>query len=337
MKRFFVFLFIAAIHSPCVSQWNSMEQLANNFLNSLNEKQRAKTNFSFIHDERYNWHYFPKSDRKGISLNEMNDEQKKKVLALLKLCMSETGYAKTTGVLQLESVLHDLENRNDDYRNSGKYYFTIFGKPETKGIWGWRFEGHHLSLNFSTQDNKLVGGTPGFLGANPAIVPSGPQKGKQLLREETELAFQLLHSLTPQQLQASQSVSGLPGDIITFVSRKAAIERKEGIEYASMTPKQQALFMNLIHIYIHRYTKAFATTMLNELEAAGLNNLRFVWAGANRQDGKPHYYRIQGPTVIIEYDNSQNNANHIHTVVRDLKHDFGGDELVEHYRREHGR
>ena len=335
MKPFLLLLFATALHADCFSQSNSLDQVANSFLNSLDEKQRAKTIYSFIHDERYNWHYFPKSDRKGISLNDLSDEQKKKAFALLKSCMSEPGYAKTTGVLQLESVLHQLENRNDDYRNSGKYYFIVFGKPDAKGIWGWRFEGHHLSLSFSTQDNKLISGTPGFLGANPAIVPSGPQKGKQVLREETELAFQLLHSLTPQQLQTTQTAAGLPGDIITFVSRKAEIERKEGIDYASLTPKQQALFMNLIQIYIHRYTKAFAATMLNELEAAGLNNLRFTWAGAKQQDGKPYYYRIQGPTIIIEFDNSQNNANHIHTVVRDLKHDFGGDELLEHYRRDH--
>jgi hypothetical protein len=337
MKPFFAFLFIAALHANCLSQSNSIEQVANTFLNSLDEKQRAKTIYSFIHNERYNWHYFPKSGRKGISLNELNEEQKKKALAMLKSCMSETGYAKTTGVLQLESILHELENRNDDYRNSGKYYFIVFGKPEPKGIWGWRFEGHHLSLSFSTMNNKLVSCTPGFLGANPAIVPSGPHKGKQVLREETELAFQLLHSLTPQQLQASVSTSGLPGDIITFVSRKAEINRKEGLDYASMNPNQQALFMNLIHIYVHRYTKLFATTMLNELEAAGLNNLRFTWAGTKQPDGNGYYYRIQGPTIIIEYDNSQNNANHIHTVVRDLKHDFGGDELLEHYRREHSK
>jgi len=289
-------------------------------------------------DERYNWHFFPKSDRKGIALNELSDEQRNKAFALLKSCLSVTGYTKTMDILQLENVLQVLENRSDnDYRNSGKYFITIFGKPDQKNSWGWRFEGHHISFNFSALNNKLISGTPGFLGANPAIVPSGPQKGKQALREETEGGFALLHSFTSQQLKSAISKSGAPGEIITFVSRKAAIDSKEGIGYAAMTKTQHALFMKLIHAYIHRYTKLFADDMINDLTNAGLNNLRFVWAGSQQPDGKPYYYRIQGPTIIIEFDNSQGNANHIHSVVRDLKNDFGGDALLEHYQKNHSR
>ena len=93
--------------------------------------------------------------------------------------------------------------------------------------------------------------------------------------------------------------------------------------------------MNVIHIYVHRYTKLFADNMIREITDAGLNKLRFVWSGSQKADGKPYYYRIQGPTIIIEYENSQNNTNHIHTVVRDLKHDFGGDEMLEHYKASH--
>lgn len=291
---------------------------------------------TFANEERYNWHYFPKSDRKGISLNELTDEQKKRAFLLLKSYLSDTGYSKTIDITHLETVLRVLENRSDNkYRDSGKYYISVFGNPDKIGIWGWRFEGHHISFNFSTENNAIVSGTPGFLGANPAIVPSGPQKDKQILREETEFGFALLHSLTSQQLQKAASNSKVPNDIITFVSRKASIETKEGISYAEMTRQQQANFMKLIQLYIHRYTKLFAENMLNELNAAGRNSLRFIWAGARQAEGKPYYYRIQGPTIIIEYDNSQDNANHIHTVVRDLKHDFGGDELLEHYKKDY--
>lgn len=336
MKSTFLLLITSVIQNICLSQSNSVELAANSFLKSLSEQQLTKTVYAFTNEERYNWHFFPKSDRKGISLLELNDEQKKDALLLLKSCLSTSGYAKTLDIIQLENVLRVLENRTDtDIRNEGKYYVSIFGKPDEKGIWGWRFEGHHISFNFSTRNKAIVSGTPGFLGANPAIVQSGPQKGKQVLREETELGFTLLHSLTTQQLQSAISKSEVPNDIISFVSRKASIETNEGISYSAMNKEQQAIFMKLVHLYIHRYTKLFADNMINELTKAGLNNLKFVWAGAQQAEGKPYYYRIQGPTIIIEYDNSQSNANHIHTVVRDLKYDFGGDELLEHYKKNH--
>lgn len=332
----FLLLLTSLFVQQCISQSNEASLLATTFINSLTEQQRLKTIYLLDNDERYNWHFFPKSDRKGIALNEISDEQKDKAFALLKSCLSATGYKKTMDIIQLENVLRVLENRSDnEYRNSGKYYITIFGEPDQKKSWGWRFEGHHISFNFSAMNNKLTSGTPGFLGANPAIVPSGPQKGKQALKEETEGGFALLHSLTDDQLQSAISKSGAPGEIITFVSRKAGIDSNEGIGYAAMTKAQQALFMKLIHAYVHRYTKLFADDMINELTTAGLNNLRFVWAGSRQPDGKPYYYRIQGPTIIIEFDNSQGNANHIHSVVRDLKNDFGGDALLEHYQKNH--
>jgi hypothetical protein len=336
MKQTYLILVSFFIQYVCVSQSNTIFQTANNFLNSLDNQQRSKTIYTFSDEERFNWHYFPKSDRKGISLNELNDQQRKLAFALLRSCLSETGYKKTVDITQLENVLHVLENQsNNEYRNAGKYFFTIFEKPNAKGIWGWRFEGHHISLNFSTTDNKLVSGTPGFLGANPAIVPSGPQKGKEVLKEETKLAFALLHSLNADQMKTATSSSGVPNDIITFVSRKASIETKEGITYGSMTKQQQEFFMELLQVYIHRYTKLFADEMIKEIKEAGLDDLRFIWAGAQQAGRQAYYYRIQGPTIIIEYDNSQNNANHIHTVVRDLKRDFGGDKLLEHYKKNH--
>ena len=240
--------------------------------------------------------------------------------------------------MQLENVLRELEHRsdNDHYRDPGKYYFTIFGVPGTATIWGWRLEGHHISFNFSADKEKLVAGTPGFLGANPAIIKEGPQKGKQVLKDESDAGFSLLHSLTPEQMKTALIDTIAPNEIVTFVSRKAMIKHPAGISYGALTPQQQQLLLQLISVYIHRYTRLFAEDMLKEIQQAGLNNLRFAWAGNTDQAiGKPHYYRIQGPTIIIEYDNSQNNANHVHSVVRDLKNDFGGDLLLEHYKRKH--
>ena len=202
-------------------------------------------------------------------------------------------------------------------------------------VWGWRFEGHHVAFNFSSDNNQLVSATPGFLGSNPAIVLSGPEKGKQILKDETELGFALLHSLDATQIEKAVIDKTAPGEILTAASRKAMISDLKGILYSELNAAQQKIFMQLLSLYIHRYNRSFAKGMMHDIESAGFNNLRFAWAGDQQQGGPghPHYYRIQGPTIIIEYDNTQNNANHVHTVVRDLKKDFGGDELLEHYKK----
>ena len=306
---------------------------ANKFLETLSARQKEKTLFSFTDQERYNWHYVPKN-RKGISLNDLNDIQRKAGMNLLRTALSDTGYTKTVAIIELEAILREVEGRsaNDDYRDRGKYYFSIFGNPVSDSIWGWRLEGHHISLNFSSENNRLVSGTPGFFGANPAIVLSGPEKGKQILKDETELGFALLNSLDAKQIAKAVISTETPGDIITAARRKAMIGDLKGISYSELNNSQQKFFMQLLSVYIHRYTRLFAMNMMYEIETAGLTNLRFAWAGA-QQPGSQHYYRIQGPTLIIEYDNTQNNANHVHTVIRDLKNDFGGDELLEHYKK----
>jgi hypothetical protein len=276
--------------------------------------------------------------RKGIPLGELNADQRRAGYALLRVGLSDSGYNKTVAIIQLEEILRLVEQRpqNDNYRDPGKYYFSIFGEPDPTAPWGWRLEGHHLSLNFSSLNQRLISGTPGFLGANPAIVLSGPEKGKQILKDETELAFVLLRSLDEAQLEKAIFSKKAPFDIITGSSRKAMISEKQGISFAELNAGQQRSFLELLSVYVHRYTRLFAKQMMLDIESAGLDNLRFAWAG-DRQPGPghPHYYRIHGPTLIIEYDNTQNNANHVHTVTRDLKHDFGGDELLKHYRADH--
>src|SRR5215203_3982647 len=283
-----LFIVMLADYTSCQAQTavknakENMTTAAVNFLQSLSAIQIQKAQFAFDAEDRYNWHYIPK-ERKGIPIKELNTEQYNTAMELLHAALSDTGFKKTTAVIKLEGVLREVEGRTetDDYRDAGKYYFSIFGKPATDKIWGWRLEGHHISFNFSSENNQLVSGTPGFIGSNPAVVLSGPEKGLEILKDETELGFNVLHSLNADQ------------------KKKAA----------------------------------FASKMMKEGEDAGMSNLRFAWAGDEQRGvGHPHYYRIQGPTLIIEYDNTQNNANHIHTVVRDLKNDFGGDVLLEHYK-----
>jgi hypothetical protein len=319
---------------PAMTGLSGMAATANKFLVSLSKTQKSKAQFDFDDSERYNWHFVPKS-RKGLPLKEMSESQYAVAMDLLRMTLSDTGFQKTTDIIHLEGILREVEGRptNDDYRDPGKYYFSVFGNPATDSIWGWRLEGHHISFNFSAKNNTMVSGTPGFLGTNPAIVLSGPEKGKYILKNETELGLGLLRSLDAEQSKKAIIDDSAPADIITGNSRKAMIENPRGILYNELTTAQQALFMQLLSIYIHRYTRLFAKEMMNEIETAGLNNLRFAWAGSQQSGpGNPHYYRVQGPTIIIEYDNTQNNANHIHTVIRDLKNDFGGDELLEHYK-----
>jgi hypothetical protein len=324
--------FLSCRPQPSNNISNDMRAAANKFLGTLSAVQKEKAKFLFDEQERYNWHYIPK-DRKGIPLSDLNDNQRKAAMNLLRTALSDTGYNKTVAIMKLEAILKEAEGRssNDNFRNPRKYYLSVFGSPASDSTWGWRLEGHHISLNFSSENNRLISGTPGFFGANPAIVLSGPEKGKQILKDETELGFALLHSLDAKQTEKAIISTEAPAEIITGASRKAMIGDLKGILYSELNSSQQKSFMQLLSIYIHRYTRLFAMNMMQEIETAGLSNLRFAWAGA-QQPGSPHYYRIQGPTLIIEYDNTQNNANHVHTVIRDLKNDFGGDELLEHYK-----
>lgn len=331
-------LFALCIFKIGSAQNNSYAAQANKFLNSLDADQRKKALYDFNNSERYSWHFVPLSDRKGIMLGDLNEAQQKDAFTLLKMYLSDSAFAQTQEIIQLENVLKEIENRqaDDHYRDPLKYAFIFFNLPADKAAWGWRFEGHHISFSFSTINNRMVSGTPGFLGSNPAVVLSGPQKGKEVLKNETQLGFDLIGSLSAEQ-QAQAIVSkDVPADIFTSNSRKALLQDERGILYSGLNKKQQKIFIQLLSVYVNRYTKNFADDMMQEIEKADLNKLRFAWIGEPEHIfGKPYYYRILGPTIIIEYDNTQNNANHIHTVVRDLNHDFGGDELLQHYESDH--
>jgi len=311
--------------------------LANRFISLLNEAQKKETVFAFDTEERYNFHFVPK-ERRGITFNEMNSAQQELAYALLKSCLGDETFQKTNDIMHLETVLKQLENRKqeDKFRDPGNYHFTIFGTPSSKTIWGWRFEGHHISFNFSFNKKSLVAGTPGFLGSNPAIVLSGPMAGKQVLKNESDRGFALLNSLSNTQIKKAIIDTVAFADIQTFNKRNAMLGKPAGIRYSELSKEQQSLMLQLVSIYVHRYKQDLAEKMMSDIRKAGLENVWFAWAGHTKPViGKGAYYRIQGPTIIIEYDNTQNNANHVHSVVRDLKHDFGGDLLLEYYKKGH--
>jgi hypothetical protein len=337
MKRLLFFLFVHILAATTVTA-QDLAGKANKFIKLLDHAQRAKALYPFDTTERFRFHYVPQDDRKGISFRELTDAQREAALSLLKTCVTGETIKKVQEIMLLDNVLKEMEHRKpeDHFRDPLKYFVTIFGVPAAGNTWGWRLEGHHVSFHFSASNNRLVAATPAFLGDNPAIVLSGDQKGKEVLKEETDKGFALVQNLSPEELKKALTDTIAPGDVVTANNRQAMINNPAGIRYSELSPASKQRMLQLLNLYVHRYTTLFAETMLKEIQTAGLDNLWFTWIGYTDYGfGKPCYYRIQGPTIIIEYDNTQNNANHIHTVVRDLKSDFGGDPLLEHYRQSH--
>jgi hypothetical protein len=191
-------------------------------------------------------------------------------------------------------------------------------------------EGHHLSLNFTLRNNHVVSTTPFFFGANPATVREGQQKGTRVLAAEEEMGRALLKTFTGTSRQKVLINVSAPADIVTGASRKAEPGAPVGVPLREMMQEQKKMLTDLIEVYAHRLRKELADEELSKLRAVGLDNVYFAWAGGS-EPGQPHYYRIQGPTFVVEYDNTQDNANHIHTVWRDFDHDFGLDPLRAHY------
>lgn len=311
---------------------------AREFLSTLPAELRSQTQFAMDDDQREFFHFIPMV-RRGPTFHDFNEGQKEAALGLLKASLSAQGYQKSLDIMALENVLIRLEN---DYRmpdgspmrDALNYHFLIFGDPSPSGAWGWRFEGHHLSLHFNSVDGTLVASTPTFFGSNPAIVPIAPDQGKQVLKRESTLGLALVESLSETQRARALFSETAPRGIVTGNKREVALIEPMGISYAELTPDQQAAFMELLEVYIGNYIFEFSATFRKKITDAGLENLHFAWAGGTRW-GTPHYYRIQGPMLIIEYDNTQNNGNHVHTVVRDLTNDFAEDFLREHYREAH--
>jgi hypothetical protein len=334
MKCPLLFLILSA--TVCFGQSNKLVSRANEFLNTLDEKTKVKALLTLDNQERFNWYFVPREKREGACFKYLNIEQRQAALSLLNTSLSEVGYKKATEIMALENVLKVLENRSadDNYRDALNYYFIIFGNPSDTKPWAWRIEGHHVSVNFAVANGELVSSTPSFFGSNPGIVPTVEEKGKQILKQETDLGFALVNSLTSEQkTKAVISETAYP-EIITGNKRKAELLNPTGIRYAELTKEQQQLFNQLINVYINNYELGFSKKLMTKILKAGIENLSFAWAGSLTV-GAGHYYRIQGPMLLIEYDNTQNNANHVHTTVRDLTNDFAEDILREHYQKEH--
>ena len=327
-------LFTCALVAVIPANGQDLAKKANTFLNTLSAELRTQAQFTFGDAERFNWNFVPIT-RKGPSFRDFDEEQKNAAISLLRASLSDQGYQKVQGIIELETVLKALEKRTpaDNYRDPLNYHISIFGEPSSSKEWGWRFEGHHISLNFSSLQGVLVSSTPSFLGSNPGIVNSGDKKGTEILKKEMELGFLLLNSLDEEQLKKTRFAETAPPEIITGNSRKASLLKPLGIEFRELNAGQKKIFVQLLDVYIKNYASKFSEKLLANIKKTGLDDLHFAWAGSLKP-GSGHYYRIQGKALLIEYDNTQNNANHVHTVVRDLSNDFGEDVLKGHYQKQ---
>jgi uncharacterized protein DUF3500 len=315
------------LHTPAI-----MADTAKAFLASLDAEQRARATFQFQDEERFNWHYIPK-ERKGLPFKEMTPPQKHLAHALLSAGLSQRGYIKAVSIMSLDDVLRLLENGTGPVRDSERYFFSIFGEPSETGTWGYRVEGHHVSQNFTIVNGK-VQVAPAFFGANPAEVREGPRKGLRVLGREEDLGRAFVQSLTAEQKKTAIVSADAPGEILTGPARKAALKgQASGIAASKLTAPQRTLLQNLLDEYCNNVPEQVAQVREDQIKKAG-GNLYFAWAGGEAV-GQPHYYRIQSPVFLIEYDDTQNGANHIHTVWRDIEGDFGLDLLKEHYQSSH--
>ena len=306
-----------------------MLSAATRLLAALSPESRGRLVIPFGSEERLDWHYVPRR-RPGIRLKEMGALEKQAVHTLLRSGLSPRGYEKAAGVIELEGILREIETFGWR-RDPELYALVVFGDPSRERAWGWRFEGHHLSLNFTVTAGERVAATPAFFGANPARVEAGRRAGWRVLAAEEDLAKRLLASLNPGQRSRASISHRAPSDILMGPGRSEP-PAPAGLPASAMSDAQRAILFALIGEYVGNLRPDLATAQWKRIEAAGIEAVRFAWAGGTSL-GEGHYYRVQGPAFVIEYDNTQNSANHVHSVWRDPSGDFGADLLRRHYAR----
>jgi Protein of unknown function (DUF3500) len=315
---------------------SSMAKAADAWLASLGADQKQRATFPFDSEERMRWHFVPNEQfpRKGVQIKEMSEAQRALARELLKTGLSARGYTTASAIMELENILKVVEGENRRFpRDHEAYQFAVFGTPGDKKAWGWRFEGHHVSVRFDIVNGSLTSSTPSFFGSNPAEVrvdvPGAAPRGTRVLGPEEDAARALLDALDASQKTTAIVTSTAPGEMLTSNKLQADSQSPLGLKAADMTKAQKDKLMALIDVYAGFMTPDIAAERMEKLKKAGLDNVAFAWAGETEK-GKKHYYRIQGPTFLVEYDNVQNDGNHIHSVWRDFNGDFGADLLREH-------
>lgn len=339
-SKFSVLLVIACLACCCstlsakdrrrVSVNNEMREAAIDFLTSLDEKLREQAKFEFDGGQRTDWHFIPK-DRLGVSFKEMTLAQRRSARVLMRSVLSEKGYLKATTIMSLEQVLRlleaDRENVNE-IRDPEKYWFAVFGDPTSEKPWGWRVEGHHLSLNFTSVDGVVASTAPIFLGSNPAEVRVGPRIGLRTLGHEEDQARKLMSLFSAEQKAKVIIDAEAPRDVLTVPGKPIDIAKPEGIAAADMNKRQRAVLSQMVSNFLRHLRSQLAAAEIQQVKEAGIEKIYFAWAGSLKPE-ENHYFRLHGPTFVLEYDNSQ--GNHAHLVWHSRTNDFGADVLRHHY------
>ena len=297
-----------------------MAESATRLLAALDDPQKAQATFSFDDPERLNWHFIPRP-RKGLPLKSMTPAQRALTFGLLQTGLGTSGNLKATTIMSLEAILKDMEQGRGPVRDPELYFVTIFGTPSSVGKWGWRVEGHHLSLNFTLENGAIVSATPAFFGSNPGEVRQGPRQGLRTLADLEDRALRLLQALTPDQTKVAVTAEKAPPDIRAANTPQPPTAEAEGIAFGQLNDDQKPMLKGLVEAYAVDMTPEVALAWLEEIKKAGPENVRFSWTGVADRNG-PHAYKVQGPTFLIEFNNTQNNANHIHAVWRNMLGDF---------------
>jgi hypothetical protein len=298
-----------------------MAMAAVRLVESLDADQAAKATYAFDAPERLDWHFIPRV-RKGLPVKEMTSAQRALAFGLIQSGLAGSGYLKATTIMSLEQILKDLEQGKGPVRDPELYFVTLFGKPSDQGRWGWRVEGHHLSLNITLQDGKIISATPAFFGANPAEVLQGPRKGLRTLADIDDRALRLLQALEERQKRVAVVDATAPKDIRAANTPQPPTDAAQGISFTDLDEPQRQMLKGLVEAYAENMPQEVSHAWLEEIHKAGPDNVRFAWFGAGERN-QPHGYRIQGPTFLIEFNNTQNGANHIHSVWRNMLGDFG--------------
>ena len=308
-----------------------MQDAASSFYDNLDAKARNKALFHYLDGERIFW-YYPPLNRHGLPLKDMTKKLKSLVFTLLETGLSSDAFNQTLQIINHELILKELEIRENIktfVRDPERYYFTIFGNPKSKDPWGWRFEGHHVSIHFSIWSDKIISVTPLFLGVNPAEVKDGDSKGLRILKKREDLAFELVNSMSKDQHHIATIYENTPKDIITYNSSRVTVPVVEGISWDELKIGQQKLLKLLIAEYVNQVNPNLVKSKLEYLESNTLKSVKFGWAGGINL-GEAYYYRIHGGNLFIELDNYQSGANHVHSVWRDVENDFAQDVLRKH-------
>ncbi|MBM3262083.1 MAG: DUF3500 domain-containing protein [candidate division Zixibacteria bacterium] len=332
-----------------------MGEAAAIFLSALSPGQHTKATFDFAdQDTRTFWDYVPMMDRKGLSIGEMDYPQRRLAFKLVSTGLSRSGFITASTIIGIETALDMIEGwtRPHEGRDTGNYFLSLFGAPSDTGLWGWKFEGHHISLNYTIAQGMIVAPTPTFFGSNPGEAALSAVAALRPLAGVEDVARELIRSLDEGQRAVALLWPDAPSDIVTanqpfVVETTVPAERvsrtpmsyevirytttPKGLSAASMTAGQKEILRSLVREYIHRMPDAVAELESERLSRMGIESIHLAWAGG-LEKRQPHYYRIQSPRFLVEYDNTQNDANHIHSVWRDPANDFGADLIAQHYR-----